>query len=297
MYNEEFKHTFIEDKNYANTTKERVLIFFSMIENIEKELKKDLYDFNEEELTNTLILLKAPTVRGMQSYLSVMRQYLNYAISKKKSIHKKNLINLFREREKIVPLLTEEKMIFTKEEIEEMIKKSENMQDGVILALLFEGVNYKNEYEELIHLTIHQIDKEKKEIKLKNRSLKISEKTLHFIQKAFEETTYKSTKGNIERKYELSNSPYVLKGLRKKIQLNHQLVHQRMLRLSNYFGHPELKATNISYSGQIDYAGTLFQQGKNIDDAIHLIIERFDMADNVSSRYSLKERILKYAKK
>jgi len=280
---------FIAKKGYASGTRKIVKAIFDRIKVMEKEYEKNFTAFNEEELKEVLLAMEAPTLRALQNDISYIRQYLQYRMESGKTDLKKNPMDSFRTRKAIQPYLTKQKRIFSKKEIYDMAKNAPNKQDGIILLLLFEGVSYKDELEELSNLKRGMIKKDK--IQLENREFPISEEVFHYIIKTHEQEYYKSIKGDKERNYLLTKSDYILKGVRKKVQAKFQLIQQRIQRMSSYYGLEHLNGINISYSGQNHYAKKLLEKGFSMDEAVDRIIERYDMTKNESTRYYLKNRI------
>ena len=133
--------------------------------------------------------------------------------------------------------------------------KAENPQDGVILALIFDGVNFKNKFEELVNLKISDIDFQHRKITLSNRTITISEETKSLLHNAINSTEYISSIGE-DRKYSLPVSQYVLKSPRGKKQVSEQLISQRIVRMSRRLDF--LNATTTSYNGQLYYASQAF---------------------------------------
>jgi predicted HNH restriction endonuclease len=170
----------------------------------------------------------------------------------------------------------------------EVLKKAENPQDAVILALIFDGVNFKNKFEELINLKISDIDAQYREINLSNRVISISEETKLLLHDAINSTEYISSIGE-ERRYLLPNSQYVLKSPRGKKQIPEKLISQRIVRMSKRLD--SLNATTTSYSGQLYYASKLLKEGISRENVISNVITRFDIRDNASARHKLRNMI------
>ncbi|MGM2837009.1 tyrosine-type recombinase/integrase, partial [Bacillus cereus group sp. Bce025] len=87
----------------------------------------------------------------------------------------------------------EENMIFPRKAVMSIANDAENPQDGVILALIFDGVSNRNEFEELINLTEDDIDFDDKVIHLENREVKMSQNTATLVKNAIKEPKYQST--------------------------------------------------------------------------------------------------------
>ncbi|HDX9578406.1 TPA: hypothetical protein ROX88_001937, partial [Bacillus pseudomycoides] len=169
IYQREFKNVFLTSK-YSVDTQRVAKALFKKTGEIEKRKDKDLYTFNEEELAETFKSLKAKTIRSLQDKISTVERYIDFA--KQNGRTKINYAALFDSKDKLEKLIdkeAEENMIFDKGKIMDMAMSAGNVQDGVILGLLFDGVSHKNEFEELINLTKDNVDEENKEIVLGNR--------------------------------------------------------------------------------------------------------------------------------
>ncbi|MGE6347957.1 tyrosine-type recombinase/integrase [Bacillus mycoides] len=296
LYNEDFKEEYLS--KYKDNTRRVKRIIFEKSRTLELTYGKDLYDFNFEQLEEVLRSLKASTVRSLQNSIATIAQYTKFAIKNKKKSDKINYIDGFtKDRiEDYLDKVREENMIFPKEEIMSMANETENPQDGVILALIFDGVSNKNEFEELINLSEDNIDFDDKVIKLEDREVPMSQETALLVKDAIHEDKYQSISGERVREYKLADSEYVLRGLRNNKQIKWQNISQRIIRLSEQFGWEKtLTATNVSYSGQLYMAEELINgKGMDIDTAISVIIKRFGINDNPSAHFYLKERIEKY---
>ncbi|HDX9580273.1 TPA: hypothetical protein ROX88_003906 [Bacillus pseudomycoides] len=119
----------------------------------------------------------------------------------------------------------------------------------------------------------------------------MSIETSILVRRALEEDTYVSIKGETSRRYKIAEGINVLRGLRGKAKVKGQIISQRILRIAEIFEYPYLNATTVSYSGQLYYAIKLINDGKSIDDAVPIVIKRFGMNDNPSSRLYLKTRV------
>lgn len=148
-------------------------------------------------------------------------------------------------------------MLFDRDEIMAMAEEADNAQDGVILALLFDGVSHKDEFEELINLTEDDIDFDSKEINLEDRTIPMSQETTLLVKNALNDDTYYSINGERVRKYKITESNYVLRGHKSEVQVNAQIISQRILGLAKQFDYEYLNATNVSHSGRLHYAENL----------------------------------------
>ncbi|WP_144596631.1 hypothetical protein [Bacillus cereus] len=179
--------------------------------------------------------------------------------------------------------------MFDKDEIMDMAMSADNAQDGVILGLLFDGLSHENEFEELINLTEDNIDEENQQIVLENRTIPMSTETAILVRKSLEEDVYVNIQGETSRKYKIAEGENVLRGLRGKVK--GQFISQRILRMAEIFDYPYLNETTVSYSGQLHLAKQLLDSGMELDNAVSMVLQGFDIEDDSAARFSLKKRI------
>ncbi|KEK23872.1 phage lytic cycle repressor MrpR family protein [Bacillus gaemokensis] len=308
FYNESFKVTFIESmiNEYTEESIKNIAIIFDRTASVEEKLGKDLYDFDTDELTEAFVALKSKTVRSLQNYVSKIKQYVDFALKQGVTAYNFNHATSYNTQKKIEKYVDEEaNMIFDMEEIMDMAEYSDNAQDGVILALTFDGVSFKDNYTELVELTEKQVDFENSVInlpertegdrKVEARTVPMSAKTRMLVKRAIEDGEYVSITGEKSRTYKLAESNHILRGVRKgREKINWRNINQRILRIADVEAKENLNATTISYSGQVYYAYQLIRNGMNTDKAVDMILNRFGLAVNTSSRFYLKNRIEQY---
>ncbi|MBT2736196.1 hypothetical protein [Bacillus sp. ISL-7] len=316
IYNPEFKEKFLADhtvkgKGYSEETKRVVRSLFGKIGKLERYNEQDIYEFNRHSFELVLKELNATTVRSLQSSISSLEQYINFAIKEGKIDKSKgNVASLYSKSKEISRFLNkeaEENMFFTKQEIDTLAAYAENSQDGVILNLIFDGVSHKNKFLELRNIRIQDCDFDEMIINIPQlvnedsgevyppRQVPISASTKLMIKRAMDfDEKYVSIKGNSSRNYKIAVSDYILRGLRNNYQIKWENVAHRILRIAEVADYPYLNATNIAYSGQIYYAKQLMElEGVTVDEACKRIIKRFNISDNESAYFYLKARIEK----
>ena len=289
-FNSEFKEKFF--KKYKPTTVASMRVFFGRVAILEKQFNKDLFDFSYEQLEELWKSLNSLTVRSLQNTISTVEQYISFAIKNKMVDNKINLASAFDTKEKLEKYVNKDaETVFSKKLIMSLCMEATNAQDGVIPALIFDGVSYKNEYEELINLRKKDIDFENSTINLGNRVIPMSSQTAILVRHALDVNEYYSVTGNQSRKYKIAESDYVLRGLRNNHQAKWRNVNQRILKISELNDLEYLNATTVSYSGQIHYGIELMNEGLSLEEAVVKIIERFNINDNESSRFYVRTRI------
>lgn len=317
VFHPKFKDKFLSEhrvngKPYAEETKRVAIALFGKVGKIENYYKKDVYEFDNNQFEEVLMSLKATTLRSLQNSISTLEQYIDFAI-KEGRVPKDigNIASRYNSSEVIDPFLdkkAEENMIFTKEEIDALSGYAENVQDGVILSLIFDGVSHKRKFLELRKIRIQDVDLDDLVInipalvdedsgeELPPRQVPISIHTRSLIKEAMkEDMKYISIGGKTRRSYKVAESDFILRGLRDNFQIKWENVHQRIIRIAKTEGYDYLNATNISYSGQIHYARELMKGGMPIDEVCDEIVKRFNLneTESKSAQFYLKQRIEK----
>lgn len=308
-YNYDYKMKYLEEhSSYKEETKRILRVFFRKTAPLEKELGKDLYDFNTLELEEVLKSIKASTVRSLQNTISMIGKYVDYAIDIKVSNLKENLVYSFSAEEKASKLIDKKSsqgMYLTRDEIMYMATQSINAQDGVIIALLHDGFSHKENFKELVNLKVSDIDWDREVATIEsrpehNKEIKLSKETMFLLKEAVGNSTYLSTKedSDVARSYEVKETNYVLRGLRPKnadSKIPWRNIHQRILRQSEYFDNEFLTGTSVVISSQVDTAYNLFMEDKDLGDkAIQKALEKWNFPYNKASLFALKKKVNMY---
>jgi len=304
-YDYNFKLEFANE--YPAETKRVIMSLFRKSKAKEEKFGKDLCNFNIKELTEFFKSLHATTIRSLQNSTSTVEKYVEWAQRPEnrdgKTSLKVNYATAFDTKDKLEKLIDKEKehsMIIPKEELLERAMSADNPQDGVIIALLTDGVSHKNEFEELIELTIDDVDRTNGVINFPDRKVPISHETSILIRDAYRQEKYISFSedGESSRKYKIADGINILRGLRGKAKVKAQIIHQRLMRLrenlSNKDDNQYFNATTISYSGQVHRVNELITEGYSIDKAVEQTLVQFAISVNETSKFYLKERVERY---
>ncbi|WP_182104090.1 phage lytic cycle repressor MrpR family protein [Niallia taxi] len=310
MFNSADKEAFMEYKGYSKETKRVTRILFGKIAKIEREKNQDIYELDRQSIELVFKELRASTIRSLQSSISTIDQYINYAIQNGKiNTDKDNVASFYSKKVDIAKFLdmsAEDNIILTQSDIYALGGYAENAQDGVILNLLFDGISHKRKFVELRNIRIQDVNEDTLTINipqlvdedtgelLPSRTVPISKETLRMINAAMKEKKYASVTGKTSRSYKIAESEYILRGLRNNFQIKWENVPQRIIRIADLEGYPYLNATNIAYSGQVHYARELMQNyGQSIDEACRNIMKRFNISNNDAAFFYLKARVEK----
>jgi len=294
LFNEKFKKHFLRTV-YSEETQRFVRWLLGKISVKEKQYNKDLYNFTYAELAEVLASFKSPRIRSLQNINSKISRYIDFAmldeVESKKIVVKYNYSTLFDSNKKLSKYIIKCKLYFKKNEIMKIAKECENAQDGIILGLLFDGLSYKNGFQEIRELTQRDIVIESNEINLENRVVIMSNETAFLLKNAIVEDTYFSIIGEKTRKYRIASGENIVRGIRKQSKVNGQIINQRLIRVSKYFSYDYLNGLYIVYSGQIHNVLELLSSGVDMDKALELVLERYGFPVNSYSKFYLKNRI------
>lgn len=306
IYNRDFKKVFLS-KNYRSNEKTADFVrkLFKVTYKLEAQWDKDLHDFTFEEAEEVLVSFGAGTKDSLRNIKSKLSVYLDFSIEQGVSINKDNYFKNLSEKNSTDKYLDKSKefsSIFDSDEVMAMAMGADNPQDGVILGLLFDGINIRNEFEELTNLNICNIDMEKMVITVNERTFPMSAETSILVKEALDQDMkYTSASTDADsavktvRNYKIAEGDNVLRGLRGKNTVKGQIISQRILRIAEINDHEYLNATAISYSGQLHYANKLIkEEGCSLEDTIEKVLERFAIPSNTSSRFYLRTRIERY---
>src|SRR5699024_3515932 len=101
----------------SQSTKKAVMTLFRKSAPMEKELGKDLYDFDIGEMEKFIRSLKITTIRSLHNTISKIEVYINYALSKGMTKYEMNSAEKFDNKKVLEPLLDDAEIIFDMEEI------------------------------------------------------------------------------------------------------------------------------------------------------------------------------------
>lgn len=277
MYNKDLKDKFLSRfSEKAQNTYKRIFFYSAPIEEMHR---MDLYEFNLNQIGELLMSLNPSSIASVRNSVSVIKAYIDFAI-----IHRSNNLN---------PLdvidVTEwgkqfvdntKKMLYTKDEIDEIVARLKNAQDAVIPVLLFEGAGGK-EVSELRNLKPSDIDYENRTLKLiddnnRERELVVSEQCINLVREAERQTEYIKKNGDMpptartSGQSELIETGYVIKPTKTRVkkldQVNPHVIFGRLSTISEFFNLPKFTVKNIQRSGMIYMAKLILERDGHFGD-------------------------------
>lgn len=298
IYNEEVKNRFLS--NYKKNTQNTLLRLFKASYKSENDLKKDLYDFNREQIRSFLFLLRPANVNASRQNGNQLSIYIDWAIQEGLRKGTNPLSAVPKEWfEQFVDKT--EMQYFTDARINEIIKGCENYQDKVIIKLLMEGVGGEG-HAEILNLRKNDINAEENTLHLtdddgNSRTLQVSPECVDLCLRALNETEYRKRNGQTSPDIKsdttnLISNDYVLKSSITNTEntgrADKHLIYRRISVISKVMEEPNLDPKSISYSGMIAMArDLLIQEGELGKEQLNKIAERFKLPKSKSGEYSL----------
>lgn len=217
MYNMELKENFIKQLGIAGISenyKRNFMILLEQSEKIEKELNKDLYDFNLEETIMFLKNLRSKSVKSMDTRKSMVVMYRKWAFQRKltQNIYITKAIEELRS-ESLINVIAEKDKYITKKDLYDWVIELTNIRDSIIILLLWWGIKGLD-FKEIRYLKESDIDITNKTIKLKNREIEVDDFTIDMIRGCMNTDEYLCfSKGMGIRHNPFAESEYLIKNV------------------------------------------------------------------------------------
>jgi integrase len=280
-------------------------------------LKKDIYEFNREELDDLFMSFGSRSEASVASRISIINKYIDFAIEEGFLSSKINLVNNFSGEEyykKYVSKVAENRKILNKKEFDDLIDFCVNAQDAAIFVLLYEGARGRqikeSPLEELRNLKWEDVNEIDNTLTLKRdngeiRKISVSSKTIEILRDANNQQKYIKKNGELsdwlaKRKNThllLINTGYILtptiQGSYGKI--TKQNIMQRINTIRKHYGNLYITVNNIWVSGMLEYAKKIKREqnkttlsSKDYEE----VCKRFGQDE--AYWYKVKQRIEKY---
>lgn len=250
----ELKNTY--DKDLTKSTEEE-------INSLQQQgLIKDVAKFTKDEVETMLLRFRISTLSSLETQIAVLNKYRIHARAMQKIPSMLMIEYRPTDEEKKELIHTKDKLI-TKSELYYLCDEQiVNAQDsGIFLSIFNFGKN--NDCEDIINLTLEDIDKENNIVHLKDRDVEVDNITIEHLIRANNEIEYKKGNGDPEvanslRKptIDLEDTNYIFKnginaqrGADDKISI--QTIRRRTKNMSKLFDRPYLNLTNVADSGKL----------------------------------------------
>lgn len=279
LYNEHIKKEFL--KLYEETSQHAIERVFNKSYSAEKLLRKDLYDFNENEIGIVLSELEPHSVDVAKSLGFYIKSYISWAMPYRKSnlnpldVATDSYFERFVDKSK--------KIHWAEDELIEQLERLPNGQDKALVMLIFNGI-LGEEAIELIDLNYFDIDWNSNEIYIASRKekLKVSDACIKYLKEAHRQQNYYSLSDD-NKEFPLVETDYIFKNIYGKKsqdskQVTSTVIYGRLSRIKDYLSLDYLTTNSIKQSGMIKYAVDLWSnRGKLGKEEFNLIGDRFNL--------------------
>lgn len=287
FFNNEIKHSFLS--NYPEESQNTYAYVFRKSAEMEDLIEKDLFNFSVKQTERFLKSLELSTLNAIKTYGRVVSSYFNWAIENGYRKDENFLKNIGSDW--FNQFINEEKSLYTIQEIREIENQLVNYQDKIVLRLIFEGV-YGRMASELVNLTINDV--EGNILHLVNddgskRDVEVSDESITFIKKAYNEEEYFNKNGESTGKRSVSKlikNDYIIRTTESKGTINttkasNFLIYRRLTIIEEFMGIKSLKPKMVMWSGAFHMGKELYlRDGELGDNQYEQIFRKYDMKDS-----------------
>ena len=184
MYGEDQKEAFIEEylrsKVVASTS---LYAIFRKTEGFERNLDKDVSEFNKEEILQMLKSFRSKSINSLLNYVVILKHYSRWMTG----VVGQNAYELIGKKdvEKLVD--KNANVLLTREDLDEIKENLLNWSDRAIVELLWEGIAGPN-MKELFYFSKENVDFENSIITTASGKRYLTENLRELLPKAFAET-------------------------------------------------------------------------------------------------------------
>jgi len=230
LHNSNVKNAYLEYSDAKESTKVTVMNDFKNISKVENDLGKDVYAFNDLEIGDMLMSLGYSNVLSVRRILSILRDYVFWAIANDQRGEYENGINgmdLFLKSEKDLMKYVSNKQISGKilslQELEDLINIVDNPIDKLFIQCPYEFIAGQEMFE-MRSLKMSNVNMENLTVKLfdmdgSEREQKISAKLLKLLEDTESQSEYifnNGEGGSRARSRAFAESEYIVKPLKRK---------------------------------------------------------------------------------
>lgn len=189
LYNKELKLAYINNYFGEENTKNTLLFEFLKSSDVEKQLDKDLYAFNDIEISNLLYYLKRDNIMSLNKSISIYKDYVNWCIvNGQRGVYEngENRVEIFQKTEDLKKYVSNRKVknkFLTKTELNDLVDYLINPIDQAFIMCLYEFIGGE-QLHELRSLKISDIDEKNRTVKLTdfNGNIRVSSISIKLIE-------------------------------------------------------------------------------------------------------------------
>lgn len=298
LYNSDAKLHFLEDYNISEGTKNIYYATFLNTAKIERQLKKDLYQMTDDEISKVLHAAKKKSEQTVATFFSCIKTYTDWASENGRYITKDFSIFsgvTFSQVSKNY-VSKNSLALYTQEELYEYYENFNNSSDKLIIQCAFEGIRGRK-MSELLNMKVDHLSKddEKYYIDLydtesgtERLKYEISKYLYNLILETNDEHHYIDPKG---AKQELALTEYVLKKSRRgrntgDDRVQDTYVYNRIKMYKEVFEANHFRLAEIETSGIMDYLYKLIKDREG-----DVITVTWEDLEKISDRYNFGKYI------
>lgn len=197
---------FFKEKEMSESTRKSYVTLFKNIGVQEASINKPIEDWDKEDCLGMLSSLDSKKYNTIAVKWSLLKKYLIFIGNKVyRDINKNDLLDIENGTLRYIPY----------EEVIMGVNIFENYIDKAIILLLRNGLKG----EEIINIKMEDINVNKNEIKLENKTVTLDDYTMGIVDKASKERGYKmyiKERSNYDYYYYNENNPYLWKNRKNK---------------------------------------------------------------------------------
>jgi len=298
MYNEDIKKRFLNDAYDSETTRNVVEYIFYYAYGNEVPLGKDLYDFSLDQIGSVIANSNPKSLNVAVTRGNFISQYIAWAI--KNNLRTSNIHPMQNlDREWYRQFIDKDiKQFISKQELDYIYNNLVNIQDRVVLRLLFEGV-YGTESSELRNLRWADVEEETGKVRLYDdvkgeRFVYFEDDVIELIRQAhYSNDEYLNRNGTVEEgrfsTSQIVESDYVIKNVRRGRVKEGERVSQitilnRIKMIAELFDFQDITPKSLTRSGMIYMAYKLLQDKKEKGFSNEIEYEEFE---KIAIKYNL----------
>jgi integrase len=269
--------------NKPSATAESDSFILRSADEYEYLIQKPIYDMTYTELKEVIMMqFKNSSEKTVLKNISILKTYIDFCINKNVVNHGENRLATFssKDAKEFVNKQALLSKYITREQLKEYQNVLYNEQDQLFLELPFIGVRGRTTedgtLEEIINLTINDVDEERKIITLTQndgtqRDLEVETSTIELIKDVYKQEVYVENNGMETNNPRLSkpreikinkveNYVFRIPGKDKFAKFTPNLLNSRMRRIQKYLDNMYISYSSLYMSGMLNAAMEIYKE-------------------------------------
>lgn len=278
LYREQQKMRYLKQCRYEEPTKEVIISAFKGACKVEKFYEKDLSEFNQQEVIYLLKRVGGRTRNYLYVLCSFFADYYTWCLSEKliQDVDNKYVLEKYTMMiENVMPHDSMEERFFTKKVFLEYLDKIYAPENKLISYAIYLSI-LGEDFEELIHMRIEDLDEENKEMSLvTGRVVKVDDLFIELLKAANSKMFYDED-GKLQsssRRVDLYNyieNGYVLKQLTRGTNkpVTKSTIIGRLTTIKKQSGNKSMTPLVIYKNGLVEHIrGRFDEKGMSLEEA------------------------------